>query len=48
MKEYTLTISGDVTVTVKAENEDDAIDKAISETVASELGNWEVESIEEV
>lgn len=48
MKTYELAVSGYVVVRVQAENENEAFDKALQETVAGELYNYEVDNIEEV
>ena len=48
MKTYELAISGYVIVTVRADNEDEAFEKALEDTVAGELYNYELDNIEVV
>jgi hypothetical protein len=48
MKTYKVAVSGWVDVRVQAENAEEAMDKALEETVAGELYNYEFEAVTEV
>lgn len=48
MKTYELSISGYITVTVKARNSEEAFDKALEETDAALLYDYELQNIEEI